>query len=68
MRLIHKGATTPHPTKKQQPHQWQNKRIKSPEITSSHTGKTAAQPAYNRAHQRTIRHAAHRPKKPPHLE
>ncbi|GGH67003.1 hypothetical protein GCM10007359_21700 [Rothia aerolata] len=43
MRIIHKGA---HPNLTS----GKNKRIKSLQITSSHTGKTVAAPAYNRAH------------------
>ncbi|MBM7052193.1 transposase family protein [Rothia sp. ZJ1223] len=42
--------------------------VKSLQITSSHTGKTVATPASNRADCHVIRHAIHNPHPPPHLD
>ena len=45
----------------------QKLRVKSSQITSSHTGRTVATPAYNRAHRHAIRHATHSPEQLAHL-
>ncbi len=65
---LFKSRNTPTPHQLDNgPTSGKNKRIKSLQITSSHTGRTVAPPAYNRAHTSAIHHATDSPHLSYHL-
>ena len=67
-RGLFKSRNTPTPHQLDNgPTSGKNKRIKSLQITSSHTGRTVAPPAYNRTHTSAIHRATDSPHRPHHL-